>query len=118
MRHPGSYSNIKEFTSGGFNEIYDDNTVKDSTEIKKVLMCSGKIYFDLNEKRIKDNRKDVAIIRLEQLYPLPQLQLDALYKKYSKAIWYWVQEEPMNMGAASYMRSALKNINFYTSPYV
>jgi len=114
LRHPGSYSNIKEFTSGGFNEIYDDNTVKDSTEIKKVLMCSGKIYFDLNEKRIKDNRKDVAIIRLEQLYPLPQLQLDALYKKYSKAIWYWVQEEPMNMGAASYMRSALKNINFYS----
>jgi 2-oxoglutarate dehydrogenase E1 component len=50
---------------------------------------------------------------LEQLYPLPQQQLDALYKKYSKAIWYWVQEEPLNMGAAGFLRMNLTNIHFY-----
>ena len=75
-------------------------------------MCSGKIYFDLNEKREKDARKDVAIVRLEQIYPLAQDQLDQLYKKYNKAIWYWVQEEPLNMGAASYLQMNLKSINY------
>jgi len=112
LRHPGSYSTMAEFTGGGFKEVYDDN-IKDAYAVKKVIMCSGKVYFDLMEKKGKDNRQDVAIIRLEQLYPLPQKQLDELYKKYSKAIWYWVQEEPLNMGAATYMRMNLKNINFY-----
>jgi len=113
LRHPGSYSDINTFTTGSFQEVIDDNTVEDASQIKKVLMCSGKIYFDLDEKRIKENRTDIAIVRLEQLYPLPQNQLDSLYTKYSKAIWYWVQEEPLNMGAATYLRMNLKNINFY-----
>jgi len=113
LRHPGSYSDLSEFTSGGFKEVIDDASVSDATQIKKVLMCTGKIYFDLEEKRQKENRTDIAIVRVEQLYPLPQNQLDSLYKKYSKAIWYWVQEEPLNMGAASYLRMNLKNINFY-----
>lgn len=113
LRHPGSYSDLSEFTSGGFKEVIDDASVSDASQIKKVLMCTGKIYFDLEEKRQKDNRTDIAIVRVEQLYPLPQNQLDLLYKKYSKSIWYWVQEEPLNMGAASYLRMNLKNINFY-----
>ncbi|MFN8245769.1 MAG: 2-oxoglutarate dehydrogenase E1 component [Ferruginibacter sp.] len=113
LRHPGSYSHISEFTSGGFKEVYDDAAIEDPASVKKVLMCSGKIYFELEERRKKDNRNDVAIIRLEQIYPLPQAQLDALYKKYSKAIWHWVQEEPLNMGAATFLRMNLKNINFY-----
>lgn len=113
LRHPGSSSDLSEFTTGTFKEVIDDIQVKDPSSIKKVLMCSGKIYFDLEEKRQKDNRTDIAIVRLEQLYPLPQLQLDELYKKYNKAIWYWVQEEPLNMGAASYLRMNIKNINFY-----
>jgi 2-oxoglutarate dehydrogenase E1 component len=71
------------------------------------------VYFDLEERRQKEKRTDVAIIRLEQLYPLPQTQLDELYKKYSKAIWHWVQEEPLNMGAASYLRMNVKNINLH-----
>ncbi|MEJ7627470.1 MAG: 2-oxoglutarate dehydrogenase E1 component [Ferruginibacter sp.] len=113
LRHPGSFSKISDFTSGGFKEIFDDEDATDPALIKKVLMCSGKIYFDLKEKNQKENRKDIAIIRLEQLYPLPQLQLDELYKKYTKAIWHWVQEEPLNMGAATFLRMNLKNINFY-----
>ncbi len=113
LRHPGSYSDISEFTTGGFKEVYDDAGITDAAGVKKVLLCSGKVYFDLLERKQKDNRNDVAIIRLEQIYPLPQNQLDALYKKYSKAIWYWVQEEPQNMGAATFLRMNLKNINFY-----
>ncbi|HAO47369.1 MAG TPA: thiamine pyrophosphate-dependent enzyme, partial [Ferruginibacter sp.] len=112
LRHVGSYSSIDEFTSGGFKEVIDDN-VPDPASVKKVLLCSGKVYFDLAERKQKDNRTDVAIIRLEQIHPLPQKQLDALYKKYSKAIWYWVQEEPLNMGAATFLRMNAKNINFY-----
>ncbi len=113
LRHPGSYSEIAAFTTGGFKEVYDDESVKEAASVTKVLFCSGKVYFDLLERKQKDNRADIAIIRLEQIYPLPQNQLDALYKKYSKAIWYWVQEEPINMGAAAFLRMNVKNINFY-----
>jgi 2-oxoglutarate dehydrogenase E1 component len=113
LRHPGSYSVASEFTNGRFKEVIDDVFVNEVTEVKKVLFCSGKIYFDLAERQLKDNRKDVAIVRVEQIYPLPQNQLDELYKKYSKAIWHWVQEEPLNMGAATFLRMNLKNINFY-----
>jgi 2-oxoglutarate dehydrogenase E1 component len=113
LRLPASYSLMNEFTSGGFKEVIDDVVMKNAGEVKKVLLCSGKMYFDLAERQQKDNRTDVAIIRLEQIHPLPQKQLDELYKKYSKAIWYWVQEEPLNMGAATFLRMNVKNINFY-----
>ena len=113
LRLPATYSNISEFTQGGFTEVYDDSAVTDATQITKVLMCTGKVYFDLNERKIKEDHKHVAIIRLEQLYPLPQNKLDELYKKYSKAVWHWVQEEPQNMGAASYLRMNVENINFH-----
>jgi len=112
LRHPGSYSLMSDFTTGGFKEVIDDETIKDASAVKKVLFCSGKMYFDLAERRQKENNPAIAIIRLEQIYPLPQKQLDELYKKYSKAIWYWVQEEPLNMGAAGFLRMNLKNINF------
>ncbi len=113
LRLPATYSSISEFTEGGFKEVYDDITTKDPAAVKKVLMCSGKVYFDLADKKEKENREDIAIVRLEQLYPLPQNKLDELYDKYSAAVWYWVQEEPQNMGAASYLRMNLDNINFH-----
>jgi 2-oxoglutarate dehydrogenase E1 component len=91
----------------------DDTFVENAYQVKKVLFCSGKVYFDLAERQQKDNRKDVAIIRLEQLYPLPVRQLEALYKKYSQAAtWFWVQEEPLNMGAASFLQMNLKSLNY------
>jgi len=113
LRHPGSYSLKTELTTGKFKEVIDDVFVTNATEVKKVLFCSGKVYFDLAERQAKDNRQDVAVIRLEQIYPIPQNQLDELYKKYSSAIWHWVQEEPLNMGAATFLRMNLKNINFF-----
>jgi 2-oxoglutarate dehydrogenase E1 component len=112
LRHVGSYSHIDEFTTGGFKEVIDDPAVENAGQIKKVLLCSGKIYFDLAEKKQKENREDIALIRLEQIYPLPVKQLEALYKKYSKAVWFWIQEEPLNMGAASFLQMNLKTINY------
>src|SRR5215475_9686813 len=67
LRHPGSYSLVSEFTSGSFKEVIDDSFVDNAHDVKKVLFCSGKVYFDLAERQQKDNRKDVAIVRLEQL---------------------------------------------------
>lgn len=112
LRHAGTYSTVNEFTSGGFKEVLDDPSVQDAEGVKKVLFCSGKIYYDLAERQAKEGKTDVAIVRLEQIYPLPFKQLDALYKKYNKATWFWVQEEPLNMGAASFLQMNLKTINY------
>ncbi len=111
LRHPGSYSVMDEFVNGGFKEVIDD-TFAVTEQVKKVLFCSGKIYFDMAERQKREKRKDIAIIRLEQIYPLPYQQLEDLNRKYSNATWFWVQEEPLNMGAASFLQMNLKSINF------
>jgi len=111
LRHPRSYSRIDQFTSGEFREILEDEFC-DQDQVRKVLLCSGKIYFDLSERQLRDNRHDVAVIRLEQLYPLPIKQLDDLQRRFRQATWFWVQEEPLNMGAAWYLQMNLKTFNF------
>lgn len=111
LRHPGSYSHMSEFLEGGFREVIDDGHANPGS-VKKVLFCSGKIYFDLAERLQKENKPEVALVRLEQLYPLPAAQLAALAQKYNKATWFWVQEEPLNMGAASYLKMNLTGLNF------
>jgi 2-oxoglutarate dehydrogenase E1 component len=111
LRHVGSYSRVEEFLTGGFKEVIEDANA-DTGKVKKVLFCSGKIYFDLAERQQKEGRQDIAIIRLEQIYPLPYKQLEALHKKYKNATWFWVQEEPLNMGAAGFLQMNLKSINF------
>ncbi|MBS1585432.1 MAG: 2-oxoglutarate dehydrogenase E1 component [Bacteroidetes bacterium] len=103
LRHVRSYSAIGEFTEGGFKEVIDDPNIKAAGKVKRVLLCSGKMYFDLSEKQLADNITDVAIVRLEQIYPTPLKQLKALQKRYKNAEWYWVQEEPRNMGALPYI---------------
>ena len=110
LRHPGTYSTVAEFTTGGFQELIDD-TVK-AADVKHVLFCTGKIYFDLHDYRVKNEIGNVAIVRLEQVYPLPVKQLEATRNKYGNASWTWVQEEPMNMGAASFLRMNLDTISF------
>jgi 2-oxoglutarate dehydrogenase E1 component len=112
LRHAGSYSVIKAFTQEGFQEVIDDVDIKDPTAVKKVLFCSGKIYFDLLDYKQKNNQHEVALVRLEQIHPLPVKQLDILHKQYAKATWFWVQEEPLNMGAASFLQMYLKSFNY------
>jgi 2-oxoglutarate dehydrogenase E1 component len=104
LRLNKSYSHIDEFTNGKFQETIDDSAINDVNTVKRVLLCSGKIYFYLLEKQTTENRQDIAIIRMEQLHPLPINQLQLLQTKYKQAQWIWVQEEPRNMGAASYLK--------------
>jgi 2-oxoglutarate dehydrogenase E1 component len=109
LRHARSYSSMEEFTSGSFQEVIDDNSIKTASKVKRVLLCSGKMYFDLSEKQLAENRQDIAIVRLEQIYPLPVKQLQAVREKYKKAEWIWVQEEPRNMGALSFLKMNLED---------
>lgn len=103
LRHPKVVSNLDEFTKGGFQEIINDTYVE-AKSAKKVLLCSGKIYYDLLEKQETDKRKDVAIVRVEQLHPFPMKQIYKLINNaYPKAKIAWVQEEPENMGAAIFV---------------
>ncbi|MEM1135549.1 MAG: 2-oxoglutarate dehydrogenase E1 component [Bacteroidota bacterium] len=99
LRHPLVVSPIDDFTHGSFKEVIEDDYAKPYTKVEKVLMCSGKIYYDLLEKQIKDKRKDVAILRIEQLHPFPEKQVEKVLTKYKhmKKL-LWVQEEPVNMG--------------------
>ena len=103
LRHPACVSPLNEFTEGKFQEVIDDVNVK-SDEVSRVLFCSGKIYYELLEKQQKDEITNVAIVRVEQLYPTPLDQMEAVYKGYQNAKEaIWVQEEPENMGAWPYL---------------
>lgn len=114
LRHPEAMSPLSDFTSGGFKELIDDQ-VKDANQVTKIAFCSGKIYYDLlEEKRKLGNKEHIALIRLEQLYPLPLVQIDDILKKYSNAKdILWVQEEPFNMGAWTFIRSELNHLNLH-----
>ncbi len=103
LRHPRSYSPVADFATGGFREVIDDATIQKPKGVKRVLLCSGKVSIDLMEKQEADKRTDVAVVRLEQIYPTPVAQLEALRKKYAGAEWVWVQEEPRNMGAWTFL---------------
>lgn len=112
LRSPQCVSKLEEFTKGRFQEVIDDAFVK-AADVKRVLLCSGKVYYDLLDRQQKENRKDVAIVRLEQLYPMPYVQLDALKAKYKNASeWVWVQEEPENMGPWPYVSRKFRKSNF------
>ncbi len=112
LRSPATFSPMSDLTKGGFKEVIDDTFVQKVEDVKKVLFCSGKIYYEMAERQKTEQRTDIAIVRLEQLYPLPVQQLTALHQKYGKAIWFWVQEEPLNMGAASFLQMNLKGIKY------
>ncbi len=102
LRHPAVISPLKDFTSGSFTEVIDDTAVN-AKEVKRIVLCAGKIFYDLQEAQQKKKVKDTAIIRIEQLHPFPEKQLKAVLKKYKDLPLTWVQEEPANMGFWSYM---------------
>ncbi|MCB9427105.1 MAG: 2-oxoglutarate dehydrogenase E1 component [Flavobacteriales bacterium] len=104
LRHPAVVSSVEELTNGSFQEVLDDPSIKDKKKIKSVVFCTGKFYYDIIEER--ENRKvnDVAVVRLEQLFPFPEKQLKEIIATYPNATDYvWAQEEPKNMGAYGFM---------------
>lgn len=108
LRHPKCVSILEDFTNGRFMELIDDEFVEPQN-VKKVLFSSGKIYYDLLEKQQADSRKDVAIVRIEQLYPTPLAQMEKMMLKYPNSTEFiWVQEEPENMGAWPYLYRKLR----------
>jgi len=103
LRHPECVSKMEDFSTGGFQELIDDKDV-DLKQVEKLIFCSGKIYFELLDEKRKNNVKNIAIVRLEQLFPWPVEQVQAILKKYAKVSKIeWVQEEPENMGAWGYI---------------
>ncbi|CAN5307029.1 2-oxoglutarate dehydrogenase E1 component [soil metagenome] len=112
LRHPRCISPVEDLTKGGFQEVIDDSSIKKADKVKKVLFCSGKIYYDLLEKQEAEKREGVAIVRLEQLYPLAYKQIETLVAEYKNAKFAWVQEEPANMGAWVYILSCYRDIHW------
>ncbi|HHB79665.1 MAG TPA: 2-oxoglutarate dehydrogenase E1 component [Saprospiraceae bacterium] len=112
LRYPKAISTMDELAIGHFQPVIDDLSAK-TKDIDTVILCSGKIYYDLLEEKEKRNKgQNIAIIRVEQLYPLPEKELNKIVKKYTKNAQYiWVQEEPANMGAWSYML-----LNYHLTP--
>jgi 2-oxoglutarate dehydrogenase E1 component len=109
LRHPLCTSAISEFTESQFQEVIDD--VLNPAGVSRVVFCTGKVYYDLLQHRMAEKNTDVAIVRIEQLYPLPIQQIKALLKKYVNASEnIWLQEEPENMGAWSYLLRMLHDI--------
>ena len=110
LRHPRCVSELSEFTQGGFRELIDDSTVNPA-EVSRVVFCSGKLYYDLVDHREKTAAFNTAIIRLEQLYPLPLKQMQEVIGRYHAAKRYvWAQEEPANMGAWSFILRNFKEV--------
>ncbi len=103
LRHPKAVNPIEDLATGTFQEVIDD-TLVDKSKVEKVVFCMGKFYYDLLEEREKNGREDIALVRIEQLFPLHEEQLEAVVKGYPNAKRFvWAQEEPKNMGAWSYM---------------
>jgi 2-oxoglutarate dehydrogenase complex dehydrogenase (E1) component-like enzyme len=122
---PAAGSSIDQLTSGGFQPLIDDAEVGDPNSVERIVLCSGKVFYDLAEARRKSvsepgavatgsvghDDKSVAIIRVEQFYPFPLKAMKAAIERYLSAKeLVWCQEEPRNMGAWTFMESRLENL--------
>lgn len=101
LRDPRCTSTRDEFSNGKFEEVIDD--VHTAKKVSRLIFCTGKIYYELYDKKQEEKRDDVAIVRLEQLHPLPEKQIKKILEKYKGAETVWLQEEPMNMGYWTYL---------------
>ncbi len=111
LRHPECRSGIDEFVSGHFQNVIDDDNVL-VNDVKRLVFCSGKIYYDLLEKKKEYDATDIAIVRIEQLHPFPLQEVkNIIYKYHNTLLTLWVQEEPENMGAWEYINKNLREFD-------
>ncbi len=124
LRHPRAVSSVDDFVNGSFREVIDDASA-DVKKVKSLVFCTGKFYYDLLAVKEENNRADVALVRVEQLFPLPSEQMKEIIKKYKHADdVVWAQEEPRNMGAWSHLMMHFEDAaklrvvsqRFYASP--
>jgi 2-oxoglutarate dehydrogenase E1 component len=107
LRYPAATSTLEEMAKGSFQEVLDDPTA-DVKSVDTVVLCSGKFYYELKEKAEQMGAENLA---LEQLYPLPQKQIEAILAKYNAKNVIWAQEEPANMGAWTYIAMSLRKLD-------
>ena len=108
LRHPECTSTIEDFTEGKFHELIADKEINNYSKVKKILLCTGKIYYELLSTRKEKDADDISIVRIEQLYPFQKDKFIEILNKYPKdAELVWVQEEPLNMGAAQFIKQQL-----------
>ncbi len=111
LRYPSCVSSINDFSNNSFKEVLDDTGVE-AKAVKRIALCSGKVYYELAERRTQEGIQDIAFIRLEQLYPFPHKQLEAALEKYKSAKEFiWVQEESENAGAWRFVDHQLRKLN-------
>jgi 2-oxoglutarate dehydrogenase E1 component len=108
LRLRGATSELAEFTSGRFQPVLDDPDVTDKAAVRRVLVCAGKLYYDLKAELAKAPNPEIAVVRLEQFYPLPKPELEAVLDSYPNAEFVWTQDEPENQGAAPYIVDAAR----------
>jgi len=111
LRLPAASSTMPELETGGFRPVIDDSGVSDKSAVKRVVLCSGKVFYDLQAAREEAGTSDVAIVRLEQFYPFPAAAIEEIFAAYPNANEIvWTQEEPQNMGAWTFVEPRLTNI--------
>lgn len=111
LRLPAASSDIAELSSGGFRPVIDDPRIKDKAKVKRIVLCSGKVYYDLDAGRTESDDDRVAIVRLEQFYPFPATALKEVFASYANAAQiFWTQEEPKNMGGWDFVEDRIASV--------
>jgi 2-oxoglutarate dehydrogenase E1 component len=110
LRLPAASSTMAELETGGFQPVIDDTGVTDKAAVTRIVLCSGKVFYDLHASREEDNTR-VAVVRLEQFYPFPAARLKDIFAEYPNAEQvFWTQEEPKNMGGWTFVEGRLREI--------
>jgi 2-oxoglutarate dehydrogenase E1 component len=111
LRLPAASSTMAELETGGFHSVIDDAMVSDRSAIKRVIVCSGKVFYDLEAARENSGNDSVAVVRLEQFYPFPANKLSEIFASYPNTVEiFWTQEEPQNMGGWTFVEPRLRAI--------
>jgi 2-oxoglutarate dehydrogenase E1 component len=111
LRLPAASSTIDDLANGGFRPVIDDAEITDAAAVKKIVLCSGKVFYDLAEARKKSGEMRVAVVRVEQFYPFPLTSIREVLARYENAReLVWAQEEPQNMGGWTFMQERLENL--------
>jgi 2-oxoglutarate dehydrogenase complex dehydrogenase (E1) component-like enzyme len=109
LRYEPSFSGVEEFTAGSFRNVIDDPNASQRDKVRRLLLCTGKVFYTLDAARQKSPTSEVAVVRVEQLYPFPQGELLSIIEQYPRVEEVaWVQEEPQNRGAWNFMEPRLR----------
>ncbi|MEP6947202.1 MAG: multifunctional oxoglutarate decarboxylase/oxoglutarate dehydrogenase thiamine pyrophosphate-binding subunit/dihydrolipoyllysine-residue succinyltransferase subunit [Acidobacteriota bacterium] len=111
LRLPAATSTLNQLETGGFRPVVDDDRIEDRSKVKRVVLCSGKVFYDIDASREFSIDRRIAVVRLEQFYPFPSVSLSDIFSSYpNMSDIVWTQEEPQNMGGWTFVEPRLRNI--------